>query len=65
VVTALAAVIGAAVRVAVSGALEDGAGSVVFSGITGAIAAAVITIAAFVAWQGLSTARRAHSTTSP
>lgn len=64
VVTALAAGIGAATRVAASGALEDGAGSVVFSGITGAIAAAVITLAAFVAWQGLSTARRARSTTS-
>lgn len=65
VVTALAAVGGAVARVLSSGAAEDGAGSAVFSGITGAMSAAVVTAAAFVAWQALSTARRVPSTTSP
>jgi hypothetical protein len=65
VVTAVAAIIGAAVRVVSSGAAEDGAGSVVFAGITGAMAATVIAISAFACWQALSTTRRARSTTSP
>ncbi len=63
--TALAAGVGAALRIYVSGAWNDGAAPVVFAGITGAIAAAAITIAAFAAWQGLSTTRWAASTTSP
>lgn len=65
VVTALAAIGGAAARIVSSGAAEDGAGSVVFAGITGAIAAAAASLAAFVSWQALSTARRTHSTASP
>lgn len=61
----LAAVVGAALRIFSSGAGNDGAGSVVFAGITGAIAAAVITVATFATWQGLSTGRTSASTTSP
>ncbi len=63
--TALAAVVGAALRIYVSGARDDGAGPVIFAGVTGAIAAAVITVAAFTTWQGLSTGRTSASTTSP
>jgi hypothetical protein len=63
--TTQVAVIGAALRILVSRAWIGGAGSVVFAGITGAIAAAVVTVAAFASWQRLSTARKAVSTISP